>query len=194
MLNNKRSELYLMELSDLSYSEIFNIKDFLLNLANLSNGDIRKKFDFDLIWSKMNKTRSVPIDDSYFKNRFLPLLKNKEIIKVHNDDDISITYDGIYTIASLTNQSVYNFNIFPKSEIEFHSKRFLKSLMDFLNQIRKKEVTIREFKEFGFPDIGLTALIQISDYLSKLGLIKQKEMNQEIFISFPSKAVKPPTF
>ena len=183
-----------MELSDLSGPYKLNVKDFLIKLAELADGEIRRRFSFDNVWSEMNRTRTVPLDASYFKDRFIPLLGRDGLIKIHNTGDISITYDGVYSVASWTNRSIYNFNLYPIIEVEQKSKQFLTALMDFINQTRKREVTITEFKQCMFPKLNYNVFLQMSDHLANLGLIKQREVDQEIFISIPSKSVRPPSF
>ena len=75
-----------MKLSELDYVEQFQAFNFLEKLAELANGDVRKKIQFDEVWQAIEDNNSNhPMTEDTFENILIPILIHDNL--VHQDNN-----------------------------------------------------------------------------------------------------------
>lgn len=84
-----------MKVSELDYAEQFHVFNFLKRLANMVNGDVRKKVQFRRVWMEIEGSgTNFPITEIAFKNSILPMLVQEKLVGWDKKDELNITYEG----------------------------------------------------------------------------------------------------
>lgn len=181
-----------MRISKLDYALQFQGFKFLRKLAELVKGDVRKKIEFGEIWSAIDDNISTyPITEAAFKKTLIPILIQDNLVHQNREDELTITYEGIYEVSDHFKISPETFGILTRNDLEKYSQSFLSSLFDMT--LNTDSVTIATIKKYYRNRLGEMPIAQIIDSLEQQGLIKVKEIDGDRIISFPEKSTKSPS-
>src|SRR5690349_15798848 len=112
-----------MKVSELDYADQFQVFDFLKRLAETVNGDIRKKAKFREIWIEIESDdNNVPQTETAFTDNILPILIQEKLIGWNKEDELNITYEGIYKVSEYYLISPETFGILSRNDVEKYSQ------------------------------------------------------------------------
>lgn len=176
-----------MKVSELDYAEQFHVFDFLKRLANMVNGDVRKKVQFRRVWMEIEGGgTNFPITEIAFKNSILPMLVQEKLVGWDKKDELNIFYEGIYRVSEHYLVSPETFGILSRNDLEKYSQSFLNLLFELT--FNTDLVTINSLKKRYRHRLGVIPLIQMIDSLEQQGLIIKREINGDYAISLSEKS------
>jgi hypothetical protein len=177
----------IMKVSELDYAEQFHVFNFLKRLAEMVNGDIRKKVKIRKVWME-NEDDGInfPITEIAFKNNILPILVQEKLVGWDEKDELNILYEGIYRVSEQYQISPETFGILSRNDLEKYSQSFLNLLSELT--FNTDIVTINSLKKRYHHRLGVIPLIQMVDSLEQQGLVIKQEINGDYAISLPKKS------
>lgn len=171
----------------MDYVEQFLVFNFLKRLANMVNGDVRKKVHFRKVWMEIEGGgTNFPITETAFKNNILPMLVQEKLVGWDKKDELNIIYEGIYRVSEHYLVSSETFGILSRNDLEKYSQSFLNLLFELT--FNTDLVTINSLKKRYRHRLGVIPLIQMIDSLEQQGLIIKREINGDYAISLPEKS------
>ncbi|CAN5853906.1 hypothetical protein BH23THE1_BH23THE1_28800 [soil metagenome] len=171
----------------MDYAEQFHVFDFLKRLANMVNGDVRKKVQFRRVWMEIEGGgTNFPITETAFKNSILPMLIQEKLVGWDKKDELNITYEGIYRVSEHYLVSPETFGVLSRNDLEKYSQSFLNLLFELT--FNTDLVTINSLKKRYRHRLGVIPLIQMIDSLEQQGLIIKREINGDYAISLSEKS------
>lgn len=176
-----------MKVSELDYAEQFHVFNFLKRLANMVNGDVRKKVQFRKVWMEIeDDDTDFPITEIAFKNNILPMLVQEKLVGLDKKDELNIIYEGIYRVSEHYMVSPETFGILSRNDLEKYSQSFLNLLFELT--FNTDLVTINSLKKRYRHRLGVIPLIQMIDSLEQQGLIIKQEIKGDYAIYLPEKS------
>lgn len=176
-----------MKVSELDYAEQFHVFNFLKRLANMVNGDVRKKVQFRKVWMEIEGDgTNFPITEIAFKNNILPMLVQEKLVCLDKKDELNIIYEGIYRVSEHYLVSPETFGILSRNDLEKYSQSFLNLLFELT--FNTDLVTINSLKKRYRHRLGVIPLIQMIDSLEQQGLIIKQEIKGDYAIYLPEKS------
>jgi hypothetical protein len=176
-----------MKISELDYAEQFPAFNFLKKLAEMVNGNVRKKVQFSYIWTEIGANdTNFPIPEVVFKENILPILVQDRLVGWDKTDELNISYEGIYKVSEYYQVSPETFGILSRNDLEKYSQSFLSLLFELTLNV--DFVTINSIKKRYRHRLGVTPIVQIIDSLEQQGLIIKQEINGDYSICLPGKS------
>lgn len=176
-----------MKVSELDYAEQFHVFNFLKRLAEMVNGDVRKKVQFKVVWMEIEgDSTNFPIAEIAFKNHILPMLVQEKLVGWDEKDELNIIYEGIYRVSDHYLVSPETFGILSRNDLEKYSQSFLNLLFELT--FNTDLVTINSLKKRYRHRLGVIPLIQMIDSLEQQGLIIKQEINGDCAVFLPEKS------
>ncbi|TVP41866.1 hypothetical protein [Candidatus Nitrosocosmicus arcticus] len=182
-----------MKISELDYAEQFHVFNFLKTLAELVNGDVRKKVQLRKVWTGIvGEGINFPITETAFKDNIIPILVQDKLVGWDERDELNITYEGIYQVSEHYQISPETFGILSRNDLEKYSQSFLNLLFELTTNADL--VTINSLKKRYSHRLGVIPIIQIMDSLEQQGLIIKQEINGDYALSIPEKSSRSPSY
>ena len=176
-----------MKVSELDYAEQFHVFNFLKRLAEIVNGDVRKKVKFRKVWMEIEDDDiNFPITEMAFKDNILPILVQEKLVGWDEKDELNIFYEGIYRVSEQYKVSSETFGILSRNDLEKYSQSFLNLLSELT--FNTDIVTINSLKKRYRHRLGAIPLIQMVDSLEQQGLVIKQEIDGDYAISLPKKS------
>ena len=177
----------IMKVSELDYAEQFHVFNFLKRLAEMVNGDVRKKVKFRKVWMEIEDDGiNFPKTEMAFKDNTLPILVQEKLVGWDEKDELNIFYEGIYRVSEQYQVSSETFGILSRNDLEKYSQSFLNLLSELT--FNTDIVTINSLKKRYRHRLGVIPLIQMVDSLEQQGLVIKQEINGDYAISLPKKS------
>jgi len=151
--------------------------DFLVMCCRIAQGDFNKKMNIHEIWSRLGLEGIGNADQNNVIMKIVDLLANKSLVKKINDNEISITEEGVDSSVKLTGEPYTNFGLVSPEELLELSKPYLYNIYNF-TAINQHPIPITEIQELlkGIPH--LPALIHMITLYDKKGWIKYDKGKQ----------------
>jgi hypothetical protein len=183
-----------MKVSELDYVEQDHAFSFLKRVAELVNGDVRKKVQFEKVWTEigMDDDTNFPMTKIAFRNSILPILVQDKLLDCDKKDELNILYEGIYRVSEYYQVSSETFGILSRNDLEKYSQSFQRLLFELT--LNTDFVTISSLKKRYSHRLGVIPIIQIIDSLEQQGLILKQEINGDESISLAEKSSGSPSF
>ena len=177
-----------MKISKLDYAQQDHAFNFLKALAELVNGDVRKKVQFEKVCTEIgwNDDTNFPVTKIVFRNSILPILVQDKLLGYDNKDELNIRYEGIYKVSEHYQVSSETFGILSRNDLEKYSQSFQSFLFELT--LNTDFVTISSLKKRYSHRLGVIPIIQIIDSLEQQGLLIKQETNGEDSISLAEKS------
>ena len=167
--------------------EQFHVFNFLKRLAEMVNGDVRKKVKFRKVWMEIEDDGiNFPITEIAFKDNILPILVQEKFVGWDEKDELNIFYEGIYRVSEHYQVSPETFGILSRNDLEKYSQSFLNLLSELT--FNTDIVTINSLKKRYRHRLGVIPLVQMVDSLEQQGLVIKQEINGDYAISLPEKS------
>ncbi len=183
-----------MKVSELDYVEQDHAFSFLKRVAELVNGDVRKKVQFEKVWTEIgwDDATNFPATKIAFRNSTLPILVQDKLLGCDRKDELNILYEGIYRVSEHYQVSPETFGILSRNDLEKYSQSFQRLLFELT--LNTDFVTISSLKKRYSHRLGVIPIIQIIDSLEQQGLIVKQEINGDDSISLAEKSSGSPSF
>ena len=136
-----------MKISELDYVEQDHAFNFLKKVAELVNGDVRKKVQFEKVWTEIgwDDDTNFPMTKIAFRNRILPILVQDKLLGCDKKDEVNILYEGIYRVSEHYQVSSETFGILSRNDLEKYSQSFQRLLIELT--LKTDFVTIKRLKK-----------------------------------------------
>ncbi|WP_458746677.1 hypothetical protein [Candidatus Nitrosocosmicus sp. T] len=182
-----------MKVSELDYVEQDHAFSFLKRVAELVNGDVRKKVQFEKVWTEIgwDDDTNFPMTKIAFRNSILPILVQDKLLGYDKKDELNILYEGIYRVSEYYQVSSETFGILSRNDLEKYSQSFQRLLFELT--LNTDFVTISSLKKRYSHRLGVIPIIQIIDSLEQQGLIVKQEINGDDSISLAEKSSGSPS-
>jgi hypothetical protein len=152
--------------------------DFLVMSCRIAQGDFNKKMNIHEIWSRLGLEG---IDNTNRNNvimKIVDLLANKSLIKKTNDNEISVTEEGVDFSVKFTREPYTNFGLLSPEELLEKSKPYLYNIYNF-TAIKQHPIPITEIQELlkGIPHLpALKHMITLYDTKEWIKYDKEKQL------------------
>lgn len=177
-----------MKISELDYIEQDHAFNFLKRVAELVRGDVRKKVQFEKVWTEIgwDDDTNFLMTKIAFRNRILPILVHDKLLGCDKKDELNILYEGIYRVSEHYQVSSETYGILSRNDLEKYSQSFQSLLLELT--LDTDFVSVSSLKKRYSHRLGVIPIIQIIDSLEEQGLIIKQEINGDDYISLAQKS------
>lgn len=163
--------------------------EFLKQASEIAHGDTAKEIKITDIW-RDSSLKSVSHD--IYSPKIVQLLKdNGFIIKDDSsNDEIRVTYDGIYYIIDKFGIPAENLGVLSYNDLNQYLNPFLEVLYSETKGDSSRSVNIYEIQKKRLRALSKGPMRQISEFLKMKGLVEEGESKDTVKI--PSRKIKKP--
>ena len=157
---------------------------FLRKACEKAKGDVRKNININEIWDNDFPIRA--LDKTHYLPIIVRLLKTNNFIQDRDhENEIRLTYKGIYYIVDTLGIPPETLGVLPYNEVKKYLNYFLKILYEETKGDATKAVNIYEIQSRGLSGLGDIPIRQVTDYLKMKGMIEYAE--NENLVKIPTK-------
>jgi hypothetical protein len=147
--------------------------------CRIAHGDFNKKMNIHEIWSRLGLEGIGNAGTNSVIMNIVDLLASKSLVKKINNNQISVTEEGVDFSVKLTREPYTNFGLLSPEEEKEKSKYFLYSIYNSTS-IKKNPIPITEIQELLKAISYRPALIHMMTFYDKHGWIRYDKEKQLI--------------
>jgi hypothetical protein len=157
---------------------------FLRRACEKAKGDIRKNINIHEIWDNDFPIRA--LDKALYLPIIVRLLKTNNFIQDDDhENEIRVTYKGIYYIVDTLGIPAETLGVLPYNEVKKYLDYFLKILYAETKGDATKAVNISDIQRRGLSGLGDIPIRQVTDYLEMKSMIEYA--GNENLVKIPTK-------